>query len=105
MSFARICRQIIASILIYSQVLQIAIAAPLPTPTPPQQGKPVANNPAVSAGPLTPLLNYSQTGKLNNLSLSNQQLGFYSPLNFGVNYSDLTGTFLMLTMYYLWEKN
>jgi hypothetical protein len=83
----------IASILIYSQVLQIAIAAPFSPATPPQQGKPTANNSAMSAGPLTPLLNYSQTGKLNNLSLSNQQLGLYSPLNFGVNYSDLTGTF------------
>lgn len=40
----------------------------------------------MSAGPFPPLLNHSQRGKLNNLSLSNQQLGFYSPLNFGVNY-------------------
>ncbi|MFJ1268657.1 Ig-like domain-containing protein [Legionella lytica] len=93
MSFARLCRQIVASILIYSQVLQIAIAAPLLTALPAQQGKPTTNSPTMSAGPLTPLLNATQTGKLNNLSLSNQQLGFYSPLNFGVNYSDLTGTF------------
>ncbi|WP_412758272.1 IPT/TIG domain-containing protein, partial [Legionella bozemanae] len=93
-------RRFIASLLIYSQFIQLSAAAVLPNSPPQvplssasQQGRPMTTNTPLSAGPFTPLVNYAQTGTLNNLSLTNQQLGFSGPLNWGVTYSDLTGTY------------
>ena len=93
-------RRFIASLLIYSQFIQLSAAAVLPNSPPqgslssvPQQGKPITTNTVVSAGPLTPLVNYGQTGTLTNLALTNQQLGFSGPLNWGITYNDLTGTY------------
>ncbi|MES2998216.1 MAG: IPT/TIG domain-containing protein, partial [Pseudomonadota bacterium] len=40
---------------------------------------------------LTPLLLWTQTGNLSNLSINSQPLGFSSSLNAGINLSDLTG--------------
>ncbi|RYW87865.1 hypothetical protein D7221_08990, partial [Legionella pneumophila] len=93
-------RRFVVSLLIYSQFIQLSAAAVLPNSPPhaplssaPQQGKPITTNTPASAGPFTPLVNYAQTGMLNNVSLTNQQLGFSGPLNWGVTYSDLTGTY------------
>ena len=93
-------RRFIASLLIYSQFIQLSAAAVLPNSSPQnplssvsQQGKPITRSTPVSAGPFTPLVNYAQTGTLNNLSLTNRQLNFSGPLNWGVTYSDLTGTY------------
>lgn len=89
-------RRCVAAALIYCQIVPIAGAAVAPaTSVSPssslyyQTNKPVANTP-VSAGKLTPLLNYARTGALN---LTNNQLGLKGPLDWGLTYSDLTGTF------------
>lgn len=94
-------RRCVAAVLLYSQLVQIAAAAVAPmAPVLPssssyyQTNKALANNTPVSAGPLTPLLNYAQSGVWNNLSLNNKQLGLNGPLDLGVTYSDLTGTYL-----------
>ncbi|WP_165482041.1 IPT/TIG domain-containing protein [Legionella beliardensis] len=74
----------------------MASVLPLSPPSTPSSGplgKPAINTPTINVGPWTPLLNYAQTGTLTNLSLTNQQLGLSGPLNWGVTYSDLTGTF------------
>lgn len=80
-------RRSIATVLLYSQLMQIAGAAVAPTaPTLPpsssyfQNNKPAITTP-ISAGALTPFINYAQTGVWNNLSLNNQQLAIYSPLD------------------------
>lgn len=93
-------RRFIASLLIYSQFIQLSAAAVLPNSLPQvplssafQQGKPIITNTPVSAGPFTSLVNHAQTGTLNNLSLTSPQLGLSGPLNWGVTYSDLTGTY------------
>lgn len=87
----------VAAALIYCHLLPIAGAAVAPTRTVSpssslyyQVNKPVANNTPASAGRLTPLLNYAQTGALN---LTNNQLGLKGPFDWGLTYSDLTGTF------------
>ncbi len=90
-------RRFLVSLLIFSQFIQLSAAAVLspqvPLSSAPQQGKPITINTPVSAGPFTPLVNYAQTGTFNNLSLTNHQLGLSGPLNWGVTYSDLTGTY------------
>ncbi|MDR3503314.1 MAG: Ig-like domain-containing protein [Legionella sp.] len=87
-------RRCVAATLIYCQLVPLAGAAVAPTTSASsslyyQINKPVANTP-VSAGKFTPLLNYTQTGALN---LTNSQLGLKGPLDWGLTYSDLTGTF------------
>ncbi|WP_298627779.1 Ig-like domain-containing protein [uncultured Legionella sp.] len=79
-------RHFIASLLIYCQFFQLAIAAVPPVSQPSAQ-------PSLTTG--SPLFNKPThaTRTLNNLSLTNSQLGLASPVNLGVTYSDLTGAF------------
>lgn len=54
-----------------------------------------------NAGFLTPLLNWAQTGHLDNLSLTSSQFDLAGPLSGGVSFSSLTGTFY--TAHYLFS--
>lgn len=77
-------RRVVAALLIYSQIFQIALAA-APS-TVPQRSFAYSNS---STSPV----NYSPTGAWNNFSLTNQQLGLKGLLSWRATYSDLTGTF------------
>lgn len=82
--WSNLVRRFVASLLIYSQLLPIAAAAVLPNAT-------------KATSIATPRPFYAnqdaQNTALKSLSLTSQQLGLTGPLNAGVTYSDLTGTF------------
>ncbi|MFJ1270167.1 Ig-like domain-containing protein [Legionella lytica] len=94
-------RRFIAILLIYSHSNHLFAAAIIPNTAHQsaatsitQQDRTGPANTPVSVGSWTPLLNYAQTGNLNNLSLTSQQLGLLGPIRWGVKYSDLTGTYV-----------
>lgn len=97
----KIMQRIVASILLFSNLMQFAFAAVLPSPqtpsrqdnTPQQtlnaaQGAPKSILPTFANGPYTP------NNLPANLALTGEQFGLTGPVNLGVNYSDLTGTYL-----------
>jgi len=94
-------RRIVAGILLYTNIFQLAAAA-LPAPVPDvvkqrlaEKGETAQPNvPALSSWQIKPFADLAQTGKLSNLSLSSEQLGFTGPLGLGANYDSLTGTYL-----------
>ncbi|WP_419420274.1 Ig-like domain-containing protein [Legionella sp. D16C41] len=100
---ASICnyfRSFIVSLLIFSQVFQIVAAAVVPALPKLSSSTPLSSlpsnsslEPGINGSPVAPLTNYTETRILNNLSLTSQQLGLSSRLNWGITYSDLTGTF------------
>ncbi|WP_058535680.1 Ig-like domain-containing protein [Legionella saoudiensis] len=81
-------RRCVAATLLYCQLVPIAGAAVAPT-TPISPNSSLYYQTNKSAINKTPV----QTEALNNLSLTNNQLGLKGPLDWGLTYSDLTGTF------------
>ncbi|WP_207385227.1 IPT/TIG domain-containing protein, partial [Legionella brunensis] len=83
-------QQFVSALLIYSQLLQVAAFAA----TPMQVNHMSSSSPwRNSTQSITPELS-SPVTPLESLYLNNQQFGLNGPLTWGVNYSDLTGTFL-----------
>lgn len=80
-------RRCIATLVLFCQLTQIAAAAVAPNRTvlPPATStqNTLFNNPQLLA-----------PTELNNVTLSNQMLGLSGPLNLGINYSNLTGTYV-----------
>ncbi|WP_298622680.1 IPT/TIG domain-containing protein [uncultured Legionella sp.] len=68
--------RIIAVVLLYSQLLPMAVAALVPNTQSPRSLTPVQTD-----------------SSLNNLSLTNRHLNLKGPLDWGITYSDLTGTY------------
>lgn len=80
-------RRCIAALVLFCQLIQVAAAAVapnrvVPSPTTSTQNT-LYNNPQLLA-----------PTELNNFTISNQMLGLTGPLNIGLNYSNLTGTYV-----------
>ena len=85
-------RKIIASVLLFTNISQIAVAALPVTNTHEQMKQYQRQVHNVPSQPNSPGIN-SSASDLQNLSLSTGQLGVTGPLNAGLNYSNLTGTY------------